>query len=57
MTADEIRKALDLKAGKWNGENMYDHRANTRLLMEIAAQLAELNTNLKELTISKPDGG
>jgi hypothetical protein len=49
MTADEIRNALDFKKGTWREVKLYSDSFGVApfVLVEIAAQLAELNERLK----------
>lgn len=49
MTAEQIRARLDYGSEKWDGFEMYteSHGAIPALLVEIAAQLAELNQKIR----------
>jgi hypothetical protein len=51
MTADEIRKICSLGPRKWWHSFGLTGRMQAFCLMEIAAQLAELNERLKPLDI------
>ncbi len=50
MTAEEIRKGLSVNKAEWMGAPLYvgSFGVQPLILIEIAAQLAELNQTLKD---------
>lgn len=51
MTSKEIRDNFNARKEKWNGSPIYtgSHGARDVLLIEIVAQLAEINENLRKI--------